>query len=187
MPTGDSLYADELNDAFKYMQENNMYKEIVFYMEACESGSMFAKLEADQNILAVTATNATTPSYATYCGKDAVVQGFNMKTCLGDLFSVNWMQDTASHTISTETLTTQIQTVIKETTKSAVTVFGDTNIETEFVGEFEGIVDSGPSIVVESQETSLMSALNQFFSDASDWTTDWIEAGMDLIYGKEEL
>ena len=137
-----------------------MYKDIVFYMEACESGSMFAKLEADQDILAVTASNATTPSYATYCGSDAVVAGFPMKTCLGDLFSVNWMEDTASHSVSTETLTTQIQTVTKKTTKSPVCVFGDTSLETEFVGEFEGVVDSNPSVIVESQQTSLVSSLN---------------------------
>jgi len=44
MPVGDKLYADELQKAFEYMQENNMYKELVFYLEACESGSMFTKL-----------------------------------------------------------------------------------------------------------------------------------------------
>jgi legumain len=47
MPVGDKLYADELQQTFEYMQENNMYSELVFYLEACESGSMFTKLKDD--------------------------------------------------------------------------------------------------------------------------------------------
>jgi len=36
-----------------------MFGEMVFYIEACESGSMFPKLRDDQNVYAVTASNAT--------------------------------------------------------------------------------------------------------------------------------
>jgi len=35
------LYADDLNAALIYMSDNSMFDELVFYMEACESGSMF--------------------------------------------------------------------------------------------------------------------------------------------------
>lgn len=41
MPVGKHLMANELNNAFEYMHENKMFKEMVIYMEACESGSMF--------------------------------------------------------------------------------------------------------------------------------------------------
>jgi len=41
------------------MQTNNMYKEMVFYIEACESGSMFPSLKPNQNVYAMTASNAT--------------------------------------------------------------------------------------------------------------------------------
>ena len=41
MPTGGYLYADKLHETFKFMNENKMYKEMVVYIEACESGSMF--------------------------------------------------------------------------------------------------------------------------------------------------
>jgi len=45
MPTGQRyLYADELQSAIDYMEANNMYSELVFYLEACESGSMFPDL-----------------------------------------------------------------------------------------------------------------------------------------------
>jgi len=37
----DKLYADVLNQTIHYMYENKMYKELVMYIEACYSGSMF--------------------------------------------------------------------------------------------------------------------------------------------------
>jgi legumain len=35
------MYADDLNAGLQSMYDNQMYGELVFYMEACESGSMF--------------------------------------------------------------------------------------------------------------------------------------------------
>ena len=35
------LYADQLQTAIDTMREKEMYGEMVFYIEACESGSMF--------------------------------------------------------------------------------------------------------------------------------------------------
>jgi legumain len=35
------LYANDLNATITYMHEHKMYKEMVLYIEACESGSMF--------------------------------------------------------------------------------------------------------------------------------------------------
>ena len=74
-----------------------MYKEMVMYIEACESGSMFESYNKDYkdlNVYAVSAANAHESSYGTYCGSDAEVDGKRLGTCLGDLFSVNWMEDT---------------------------------------------------------------------------------------------
>ena len=62
------LYADDLNDALNYMNTNQMYDELVFYLEACESGSMFENiLSPDINIYATTASNSDLSSYAAYC------------------------------------------------------------------------------------------------------------------------
>jgi len=75
------------------------------YLEACESGSMFeGKLETNKNIYAITAANAKESSWGTYCGNDAKVNGKSIGTCLGDLFSVNWMEDSESSNIKTESL-----------------------------------------------------------------------------------
>jgi len=140
MPTGSYLYADELNDTLQFMHDNNMYKELVFYMEACESGSMFPDLTSKEGIYAMTATNATTSSWGTYCGTSAVVQGKNLGTCLGDLFSVNWMEDTEANNPQTETLQTQHDNVVATTTKSPVQKFGDFDFMSEPIGDFEGIL-----------------------------------------------
>jgi legumain len=76
------------------MIEKKMFKELVFYLESCESGSMFPDLTEDMNVYAMTASDATKSSWGAYCGSDAVVNDRRMGTCLGDLFSVNWMQNT---------------------------------------------------------------------------------------------
>jgi legumain len=58
------LYADQLQAAIDTMIEKKMFAEMTFYLEACESGSMFPKLAADSNVYAVTASNASQSSYA---------------------------------------------------------------------------------------------------------------------------
>lgn len=62
------------------MWTNDMYKEMVFYMEACESGSMFeGLLPSDVKIYATTAANSEESSYGTYCGMESSVDG---KVCM---------------------------------------------------------------------------------------------------------
>lgn len=55
----------------------------------------------------MTASNATESSWATYCSPDDVVDGVSIGSCLGDLFSVNWMEDTEAHNPATESLLVQ--------------------------------------------------------------------------------
>lgn len=99
------LYADDLNSALLYMSENKMYEQLVYYLEACESGSMFEGLLPDNlNIYATTAANAMESSYAAYCSPDDVVNGVHIGSCLGDQYSVSWMEDTDAKDISSETL-----------------------------------------------------------------------------------
>jgi len=88
-----------------------MYDQLTFYIEACESGSMFPYLASNTDVYAVTASNATLSSWAAYCPPDDVVNGVEIGSCLGDLFSVNWMEDTESNNVCTETLDQQFTTV----------------------------------------------------------------------------
>jgi len=64
---------------------------------------MFEKLTTP-NVYAVTAANAEESSWGTYCGSEAVVNGKNIGSCLGDLFSVNWMEDSDASDVTRESL-----------------------------------------------------------------------------------
>merc|ERR1712156_1074757 len=141
-PVGDWIYADELDSTLQTMKDTGMFKELVFYLEACESGSMFPNLDATENIYAMTASNASLSSWAAYCGSDAFVDGTYIGSCLGDLFSINWMEDTEANDPATETLTTQYDTVKELTTASPVKIFGDLDIMDEVVGVFEGDLET---------------------------------------------
>lgn len=70
-----------------------MYKKLVFYLETCESGSMFVKLPNNTGIYAVSAAGTSESSWATYCSPNDVIGGKHIKSCLGDLFSVNFIED----------------------------------------------------------------------------------------------
>ena len=68
------------------MHAKSSYSKMVFYIEACEAGSMFEGLLAeDINVYATTATDALVSSYACYYDS---ARG----TYLGDEYSVAWME-----------------------------------------------------------------------------------------------
>jgi len=73
-------------------------------MEACESGSMWVDLPTTWNLYALSAANQTESSWGTYCPPDDSVNGKEINSCLGDLFSVNWMENTDASNTKTETL-----------------------------------------------------------------------------------
>jgi len=127
------LSTKQLNDALNYMHENKRYGELVFYLEACESGSMFeGVLKDDKKIYAITAANGHESSWGTYCENKWHLP------CLGDLFSTNWMEDSDKEELTTETLETQFEIVRKETNLSHVIQFGDLSIAKEPVANFQG-------------------------------------------------
>ena len=72
---------------------------MVIYLETCESGSMFENiLSSDINIYAATAARKNESSWGDYCPgdkpNDDEVDGKHIHSCLGDLFSTNWMENT---------------------------------------------------------------------------------------------
>jgi len=86
------------------MTTNKMFDELVFYIEACESGSMFPKLSTHTKVFGFTASNATESSWASYCSPYDVVNGTHIGSCLGDLFSTNWMENSDAVNLEVETL-----------------------------------------------------------------------------------
>lgn len=65
---------------------------------------MFLNLTNTINIYALSAANATESSWGTYCPPDDSINGTEINACLGDLFSVNWMENTDASNTNTETL-----------------------------------------------------------------------------------
>jgi len=126
------LKATELNKAIKNMYDSKKYNKMVFYVEACESGSMFKNLlPKNLNVFATTASNATTSSFACYFDEAR-------KTFLADVYSIKWMQDSDKNNIEKETLEQQYRVVKRETNTSTVCEFGDTSIGKMTVGTFQG-------------------------------------------------
>lgn len=126
------LKASDLHQTILAMHANKQYAKLLFYLEACESGSMFKGLLSPHlNVYATTASNATTSSYACYYDE-------TYKTFLGDVYSVKWMEDSDKENIEQETLEHQFLVVRNETNTSTVCQFGDMSINKLPVGFFQG-------------------------------------------------
>jgi len=130
-PRGE-LTVQELNNALKQLYKDKKYGKLVLYIEACEAGSMFRNVLAENiNVFATTASDYDESSYA--CYYDA-----KRNTYLGDWYSVNWMEDSDSKDIEKETLQDQFVIVKNVTTTSHVQEYGDKKIGGLVVGEFQG-------------------------------------------------
>jgi legumain len=137
-PVGDYLYTADLSNAMTTMYKQNMFKKLVFYLEACESGSMFENvLPTNQRMYATTAANAEESSWGCYCPPDDVVNGKELNSCLGDLYSVNWMEN-ADSVGPAETLEAQFELVRNITTESHVMQYGDLSFTSDPIGNFMG-------------------------------------------------
>ena len=105
---------------------------MVFYIEACESGSMMNHLADNINVYATTAANPRESSYACYYDDER-------QTYLGDWYSVNWMEDSDMEDLRKETLHKQFQLVKKRTNTSHVMQYGNKSISSMKVMQFQGI------------------------------------------------
>merc|ERR1719498_539750 len=137
-PTGaGELHKADLQKTFDTMHTNNMYKKLTFYLETCESGSMFEGMSTP-GVYALSASGPSESSWGTYCGSDAMVNGKSIGSCLGDLFSVSWMEDSDVEDLTQETLKQQADIVTTATSKSKVMQWGDLSFQTDKVSEFQG-------------------------------------------------
>ncbi|CAM1319586.1 LGMN (predicted), partial [Pycnogonum litorale] len=135
----EELNKRDLHNAIINMHKEKKYGKMVFYVEACESGSMFSNsLPNNINVFATTAANGQESSYACYW--DA-----KLETYLGDVYSIKWMEDSDKEDIEQETLQQQYNIVKSETNTSHVQVFGDPKVGSMKVGEFQGLKRVGKS------------------------------------------
>jgi len=140
-PVGPYLTVADLNKSIRQMFSANMYRKLVFYMEACESGSMFENvLPTNINVYVTTASNAVESSWGCYCPPEDVIDGRSLGSCLGDLYSVNWMEDADKQSPlgMKETLQEQFVVVKQLTTMSHVMQYGDLTWTNMSIGQFQG-------------------------------------------------
>jgi len=131
------MHKTALQSALQTMSDNKMFKKLTFYLETCESGSMFEDMSIP-GVYAVSAANPTESSWGTYCGTDAKVNGKSINSCLGDLFSVSWMEDSEAQDVTTETLDDQYSSLLGLVAKSHVMQWGDESFTSDHVGDFIG-------------------------------------------------
>ncbi|XP_028855855.1 legumain [Denticeps clupeoides] len=127
----DDLHVEDLMTAINDMHANKKYKKMVFYIEACESGSMMNHLPTDIDVYATTAANPRESSYACYYDEAR-------DTYLGDWYSVNWMEDSDVEDLNKETLLKQFKIVKSHTNTSHVMQYGNKTLAHLKVMDFQG-------------------------------------------------
>ncbi|XP_045788398.1 legumain isoform X2 [Trifolium pratense] len=146
MPNMPYVYAMDFIDVLRKKHASKGYKKMVIYIEACESGSMFeGVMPKDLDIYVTTASNAQESSWGTYCPGVDPAPPPEYITCLGDLYSVAWMEDSETHNLKRETVKQQYNSVKERTSNfnnyalgSHVMQYGDTNITDEKLYLYQG-------------------------------------------------
>ncbi|XP_069772325.1 legumain isoform X2 [Narcine bancroftii] len=127
----DDLHVDDLQRTIRYMHKYKKYAKMVFYIEACESGSMMVDLPKDINVFATTAANPEESSYACYYDE-------LRDTYLGDVYSVVWMEDSDQEDLRKESLHQQFKIVKKRTNTSHVQEYGNLTLSHMKLSAFQG-------------------------------------------------
>lgn len=131
------LYAKDLVEALKRKHAAGGYRSLVFYLEACESGSIFQGLLPENiSVYATTAANAEESSWGTYCPGDEPGPPPEFDTCLGDLYSVAWMEDSDERDRRAESLRQQYETVKDRTSAHGTYSLGSHVME---YGDVQGL------------------------------------------------
>lgn len=154
MPNMPFLYAGDFIEVLKKKHESNSYKEMVIYVEACESGSIFEGLMPDDlNVYVTTASNAEESSWGTYCPGMDPPPPPEYITCLGDLYSIAWMEDSETHNLKRETISKQYETVKERTSNyntynsgSHVMEYGTRDIKSEKLYLYQGFDPSNANV-----------------------------------------
>merc|ERR1712054_373670 len=132
-----TLHKADLQSTLQTMSDKKMFNKLTFYLESCESGSMFQDMSIP-GVYALSAANPTESSWGSYCGSEAKVNGKSINSCLGDLFSVSWMEEADASDMTTETLDAQYSTLVSLVTRSDVMQWGDTSFTDDKMSEFIG-------------------------------------------------
>ena len=132
MPVGAYVYATDLNNVLKSMAAAGKFNKFLFYVEACESGSMFYNHLLPTN-LKIFATTASTPYESSY----ACNYSPTMNAYLGDCYSVNWIGYTESVNVEQVSVEQEFEKVRSATTGSTVCAYGDTSLSYDTLSVYQ--------------------------------------------------
>ncbi|KAJ8309592.1 hypothetical protein KUTeg_014466 [Tegillarca granosa] len=175
------LHAIDLMEVLFEMHKDEKFGKMLFYLETCESGSMFKSLlPKDKNILAVTAANSTQSSYACYMDK-------KRKTFLGDVFSVMWMQDSDVENLNDETIDKQFKIVKQKTNTSNVMHYGNLEMGDMFVSEFQGKKQSAAKSPMALPDPMKKSEVGLLIKHIVGKATETAKVSDKMLYSKQDL
>jgi len=121
-------------------------------------------LPKDISIYASSASNPAESSWATYCSPNDVVNGKPVGSCLGDEYSVNWMEDSDA-AIKGESILTQFTNVHSKVKGSSPMEWGDQSFEQTYkVTDFQGTTDE-----TQRKSFSLEKLFNKLVSKAEKY------------------
>jgi len=124
-PHGSSLHSKEFGDAIKNMSDRKMFKNLVIYIEACYSGSMFYKLNLPEHVYVTTAAPVGASSFG---------GSYN------DVYAYAWINDLEKDHQSSYSFDDQFNNAISKSLKgySQGCQYGDENVKNLPIEEFFG-------------------------------------------------
>lgn len=136
LPNGEQLDGETFVSNLFPLSDASTTSITLVYVEACHAGSLFEGKVLPPRTLVVTAANATESSWAAFCPSPShpladYINGVHIGACLGDLFSVAWVNDIENrlHRKSNASLGDHIESVREiVATKSNVMVYGDVSL-----------------------------------------------------------
>ncbi|XP_005109369.1 legumain-like [Aplysia californica] len=146
------LHNTDLNNTLKQMYREKMYKEMVLYMEACHSGSMFEGL-LPNNINIYITTSANPNESAKMCCWDEF-----RKVFVGGVYDNAWLYNSDKANLHKETLYQQYEVVTeaceKPKRKSRPQQYGDLSMNMEVLAQFQANSEQyTPDMCLNTQET----------------------------------
>ncbi|KAK4838783.1 hypothetical protein QYF36_016379 [Acer negundo] len=150
---------------------HNLLAVILGNRSALIGGSMFdGLLPNNWNIYAITAANPEENSYGFYCDFGFPFSPEEYETCLGDLFSISWLEDSDKYDMSQETLQQQYEAVKRRTgfdtprLRSHVMHYGDKSLSNQLLYTYLGTNPENKNRTITDQSLSLtekIRAVNQ--------------------------
>jgi len=124
-PDGSTLQSERLESTIKTMSNNKKFKNLVFYVEACYSGSMFYKLKLPPNVFITTAAPVSASSYSGCSG------------CC-DAYSYVWISDLEQSLPSDYSFKDQFSVIEKKVELSQTCSYGSSDVSNILIEDFFG-------------------------------------------------